>query len=168
MKVDTSVKRFFILLIILMMAASAWTQSAGGGNAARAFAPGSTVYVSAKTVNVKVSANFFARAGGILSKGDAVTVQQNSGKWILVRSATGVQGWVPLDAFSSRRILDAGSGFSTSEYALAGKGFNSDLEKILFSSGELDFSLVDAMEKNTVESDVLRAFLNEGRLASGD
>ena len=129
---------------------------------------GATLFVVTRTAEVKASSGFFARSLGTLVFGDAVTVQQNQGRWLVVRSASGLQGWVLAGAFSTRRIIQSGSGVTTTEFALAGKGFTSDLEEILRSTGEIDFSDVDAMEERTISPEELRAFLREGRLAEGD
>jgi len=129
---------------------------------------GATLYVAVKTVEVKASSGSFAKVVGTLAQGDTVTVRQNQGKWLAVRNAAGLEGWAPSDAFSSRRILASGSSVSASEFALAGKGFSDDLEKTLVSSGEFDPKGVDAMEKRTVTTEELRAFLKEGRLSEGD
>ena len=129
---------------------------------------GTTLYVAAKTVEIKDSSGFFARVLGTLSLGEAVTVQQSQGKWLVVRSASGLQGWALAEVFSTRRTLVSGSGVTASEFALAGKGFTGDLETILVSSGEVDYSGVNAMEGRTVTPEELRVFLREGRLAEGE
>ena len=146
---------FFLMVFAVVMSAGA--QSSG-----------TTLYVSAKTVEVKASSGAFARVLGTFVLGEAVTLQQNQGKWVVVRGASGLQGWAPADAFSARRVLSSGSGVSASEFALAGKGFSDDLEKILRSSGEIDYSGVDVMEKRIVSPEELRVFLREGRLAEGE
>jgi len=128
----------------------------------------STLYVAAKSVEVKSSSGIFGRVLGTLAFGEAVTLQQNQGKWVSVRNASGLQGWAQADAFSTRRMFSSGSGVSASEFALAGKGFSGDLEKILRSSGEVDYSAVDAMEKRNISPEELQAFLREGRLAEGE
>jgi uncharacterized protein YgiM (DUF1202 family) len=150
-------KKLTAFFVIFWLGAALWAQNVG-----------TTLYVAAKTVEVKSSSGFFARVIGTLAMGEAVTLQQNQGKWLFIRSASGIQGYVPADAFSTRRIVNSGYGASLGEFALAGKGFNDDLEKFLFSSGELDYTEVDGMEKYTVEREELRAFLSDGRLTSGD
>lgn len=130
---------------------------------------GSPLYVAANTVNVRSSSGFFARVLGTLTLGEAVTVQQNQGRWLVVRSATGLQGWAPADAFSTRRrVAQPGSSATVTEFALAGKGFTADLEEIIRAYGELDFSLVYAMEERTICPEELQIFLREGRLADGN
>jgi len=150
-------KKFAFFLIAFFAVTALWSQS-----------PGTTLYVAARTVQVKSSSGFFAGVRGTLSIGDTVTLQQNQGKWFVIRNESGLEGWAPADAFSTRRIVNTGQSVSASEFALAGKGFNNDLEKVLTSSGDFDFSRVDAMERRTVAPDELRAFLTEGRLAMGE
>ena len=163
-------KKLIFLLIVFLVVSGLEAQSALGNNAVgnNANGTGPTLFVTAKTAEVKDSSSFFAKVLGTLALGDSVTVQQNLGKWMFVRSDSGLQGWAPADAFSSRRTLKSGSGVSASEFALAGKGFSSDLENILRSSGEVDYSGVDVMEKRTVSPEDLRLFLKEGRLAEGE
>ena len=146
-----------IIVVLFFITSAIWAQSTGD-----------TLYVSSKNVDVKASSGFFGRINGTLSKGDAVTVEQNRGKWLLIRSATGLQGWAASDAFSSRQIINSGYGPSLTEFALAGKGFNDTLEKFIYSPDDPDFSKVDAMENFSIEREELRAFLNEGHLAAGE
>ncbi|MCL2602348.1 MAG: SH3 domain-containing protein [Treponema sp.] len=130
---------------------------------------GTTLYVAVETVTVRSSTGFFSSALGTFRLGEAVTVQQNQGRWLSVRGAGGLQGWAPADAFSARpRAGQAGANVTTAEFALAGKGFSSNLEEMLLSSGPLDFAAVDAMERRAVHLEELRSFLREGRLAEGN
>ena len=150
-------KKPIFCVLVFLAAMALWGQS-----------PGTTVFVAARNVDVKASSGFFARVLGTLGMGDEVIVQQNQGRWLVVRNAAGLQGWAPSDAFSTRRILRSGSGVSTREFAMAGKGFTGDLEEILRSSGEFDFSPVDAMERRVISPEDLLIFLREGRLAEGN
>jgi len=151
-------KTLIFCLMIFWVAITAGAQSFG-----------STLYVSANTVTVRTSSGFFSSVLGTLGLGEAVTVQQNQGRWLVVRNAAGLQGWAPADAFSTRRrVPQSGSNVTVTEFALAGKGFTSDLEEILRADGELDFSVVDTMERRTISPEELRAFLREGRLAEGN
>jgi len=130
---------------------------------------GTTMFVSANTVDLRASSGFFARVIGTLSLGDEVTVQQNHGRWLVVRNTSGLQGWVSADALSSRRrVVQSGSNVTPAEFALAGKGFNSSLEEVLRSFGNIDYSMVDAMERRSISLEMLLDFLAEGRLTKGD
>jgi uncharacterized protein YgiM (DUF1202 family) len=129
---------------------------------------GSTLYVAVKSVELKSSSVFFASVVGTVGKGEEVTVIQSGEKWIHVRNASGLEGYAPVDAFSVRRILASDAAVSATEFAMAGKGFSDDLEQLVRSSGDVDYSAVDAMEQRVVSPEELRAFLTEGRLAMGE
>ena len=150
-------KKAILSIFLLGLVFSTWAQTSG-----------STLYVAAKTVELKSSTGFFARTLGYINLGDSVIVMQNGGKWLAVRSASGLQGWAPADAFSARLILRSGAEASATEFPLAGKGFTGDLEQIIKTAGAANYSEIDAMEKRAVLPNELRAFLVEGRLAEGD
>ena len=150
-------KKLAFFLIAFFAVTALWSQN-----------PGTTLFVAVRSVDVKSSSGFFAGTLGTLALGDEVTLQRSQGRWHVIRSAAGLQGWAPADAFSTRRIVNTGHGVSASEFALAGKGFNSDLERALNASGDFDFTGVDAMERRTIPADELRAFIRDGRLASGE
>jgi len=151
-------KKYIFYLVFFLSAMILGAQSSGAA-----------MFVAANTVNLRDSSGFFARVIGTLSLGEEVTVQQNHGRWLVVRNASGLQGWVSADALSTRRrVAQTGSNVSPAEFALAGKGFNSSLEEILRSSGDIDFSMVDAMENRRVSVEMLLAFLEEGRLTKGE
>ncbi len=65
-------------------------------------------------------------------------------------------------------VLAAGSqnvqsGASSGEVALAGKGFNEDVENKYREEGNLDYTWVDKMETQRGDSDQLSAFISAGR-----
>jgi len=136
---------------------------------------GGTMYVTAKSVELKSSTEFFASVSGTLQYGAAVTVLQINGKWAEVRSTSGssVTGWTPVANLSAKRII-AGSGGATggataSEVALAGKGFNQEIENAYKAGGKLNYADVDEIEKkNVVTNPELKKFIEEGRLFKGD
>ena len=151
-------KKYILYMLFFLSAMTLEAQSSGA-----------TMFVSANTVDLRASSGFFSRVIGTLSLGDEVTVQQNHGRWLVVRNTSGLQGWVSADALSSRRrVVQSGSNVTPAEFALAGKGFNSSLEEILRSSGDVDFTMVDVMERRGVSQEMLLAFLTEGRLTKGD
>jgi hypothetical protein len=132
---------------------------------------GKTMYVTAKTIEVKSSSNFFAETLGTLSYGAPVSVQQEYGKWVKVSSVEPpvLSGWVAAASLTTKRIL-AGSSTSASanEIALAGKGFNQEVENAYKQNGELNYSAIDAMEEIQIPSRQLFSFLQEGRLVRGE
>jgi len=140
------------------------------GLAAAQVARGGTLYVATKTTDIKSSTGFFATKRGTLNYGDRVTVLQVNGKWVEVRSATGsLSGWTAVANLSAKQVV-AGSGTSasSSEVALAGKGFNQEVEDVYKSKGDLDYADVDRTEALTVNEADLYRFLDEGKLTMGD
>jgi hypothetical protein len=113
--------------------------------------------------------------GGVISYlayEDALEVLEIRGDWLRCRMENGDgEGWVHSSAIvkPARGGLFASSGSSigsqatTEEVALAGKGFNSEVEQRYASENDLDYRNVDRIESDYVfEVDELIAFLEEG------
>ncbi|GHV74354.1 hypothetical protein AGMMS49940_16560 [Spirochaetia bacterium] len=58
--------------------------------------PGKTMYVTAKTIEIKKTTAIFADTLGTLSNGDPVSVLEENGKWVKISSTKlpGISGWV--------------------------------------------------------------------------
>jgi uncharacterized protein YgiM (DUF1202 family) len=141
------------------------------GLAAAQVAKGGTLYAAAKKVALKSSTWFFAGTKGTLNYGDRVTVLQVNGKWVEVRSVSNssLTGWTASANFSVKQVVAGSSSSATAqEVALAGKGFNQDVEDAYKSKGNLNYADVDKTEAVTVSDADLLKFLEEGRLATGD
>jgi hypothetical protein len=155
-------KKYLLLAgLLVFFTASAFTQIVKGNSA----------WISAKTAAVKSSTGFFASKRGTLAYGDQVSVLQVNGKWAEIRSSNGaVSGWIAATSLSARRIVAAGSGSgaSASEVALAGKGFNQEVENAYKTGGTLNYADVDKTEAITVAEDVLFKFISDGHLIAGD
>jgi spermidine/putrescine-binding protein len=152
-------KRFSLLLMMCLLAA--------GGIFAQSV--GSTMYVAVKTVSLKSSTWFFAGTKGTLAYGSQVKVLAVNGKWVQVQSAaqTSLDGWTESANLTSKRIT-ASSGTtsaSASEIALAGKGFNEEIEGVYKSQNALDYNDVDVVEAIVVPIADLQKFVVEGHLA---
>ena len=134
------------------------------------FKNGETAWVAAKSVDLKSSTWFFAGKTGTLALGAEVTVLQVSGNNIQVRSTanTSLNGWTSTSNLSARRIVASGTSASASEVALAGKGFNQEVEDSYKSGGELNYTDVDRTEAITVSQDDLYDFVKDGHLFTGE
>lgn len=154
-------KKLLILIIMgLIIIGSAAAQTVG-----------STMYVSVKSAALKSSTGFFASTRGTLNYGDRVTVLEVSGRFIRVRSANStLEGWTPSANLSARQIVPGNtSTLSATETALAGKGFNQEVESAFRARGGAgNYADVDAVERVAVTEDGLRRFIEEGRLSMGD
>jgi len=107
--------------------------------------------------------------------GDRVeAIEEANGGWLRVRLPGGATGWVHETAVTDEKLLplpQAGGvprgSVSQDEVALAGKGFNPQVEakyREQNPSREELFRLVDAMERRDVPEAEMEAFLFEGRL----
>ena len=132
---------------------------------------GGTLYVAVRTVTLKSSTGFFASNSGTLNYGDRVTVLQVSGRYVEVRSASNssLTGWTASANLTTRQVVSGNTSTTTArEVALAGKGFNQDVENSYRSQGNLNYADVDRVEAITVSEADIRQFLEEGRLSMGD
>jgi len=167
MKLGVNMKKIFIALCVCFcVTAGAAAQTIKGG----------TMYVTAKSVELKASAGFFAAARGTLQYGAAVTVLQINGKWAEVRQTAGsqVSGWTAVANLSAKRIVQGSGGGASAggatagEVALAGKGFNQEIENSYKAGGRLNYADVDRTEAQKVSKQELYDFIVEGRLSKGD
>ena len=132
---------------------------------------GSTMYVTPQNLTLKTGTGFFA--GSVnprLPYGTQVTVQQVSGAWVQVRSTSpAATGWTKTANLTTRRILpSSGTSASAQEVALAGKGFNQEIENSYRAEGNLNYADVDRVETIQVDMQELESFIIEGRLARGE
>ncbi|MCL1837184.1 MAG: hypothetical protein FWG46_06540 [Treponema sp.] len=134
-------------------------------------ARGGTMYVAAKTIDLKSSTGFFASKKGSLAYGEQVTVLQVNGNWAEVHPSANasVSGWTSMAGLTAKRVV-AGSAASASasEVALAGKGFGQEIENAYRSEGSLNYAEVDRMEAQKVSDREMYDFLAAGRLSMGE
>jgi len=142
------------------------------GLAAAQVSAGGTLYVAVKSVALKSSTGFFASNRGTLNYGDRVTVIRVDGKFVEVRSAanSSVTGWTASANMSARQVVaGTSSTASAREVALAGKGFNQEVEQSYRNQQRnLNYTDVDRVEAITVNEAELKKFLEDGRLKMGD
>ncbi len=127
-----------------------------------------TMSVQIKDAPVRATPSFVGKVVGSLAYGDQVEVQQTQGAWSKVAGA-GVSGWLHASALSSKKIvLAAGQeqakvAASGDELALAGKGFNSDVEAQFKSTHkDVDFTWINRMEKIRIPVAEMQVFLKDG------
>jgi uncharacterized protein YgiM (DUF1202 family) len=155
-------KKWIILAMLGIMAVSG-----AAGQSLR----GKTMYVAVRSAALKSSTGFFASTRGTLQMGDTVTVLQDNGKWVEVRSTSrSLTGWMASASLTSKRVVASGGGTSASagEVALAGKGLNQEVEDAYKQNGAVDYGPIDAMEAQNVAVDELYNFIVEGHLAGGE
>ena len=93
--------------------------------------------------------------------------------WYPVTTADGKTGWVHESALSKKPIAmragtsDVATGASSDEVALAGKGFNEQVESKLRKEGKLDYTWVDRMSAINIGGDKISQFRTQGHLPGG-
>ena len=125
--------------------------------------------VQVRNGQLRATPSFMGSLVGSVAYGARVEILQQQGEWMKVKDAQSHMGWMHQSALTKQRIaMSAGSGTaqtgaSGEELALAGKGFNSDVEAEFKSKNRnIDFTWVDKMEKMKVTPQESSAFLKEG------
>jgi len=156
-------KKILVLLCLVLFV---------GGIAAAQAVAGGTLYVAIKTVTLKASTGSFAADKGTLKYGDKVTVIRISGKFAEVKSASNssLTGWTATANLTAKQVVSGNSTTASArEVALAGKGFNQEVENSYKNQkNNLNYADVDKAEAITVNEADLKKFLEEGRLKMGD
>jgi SH3-like domain-containing protein len=125
--------------------------------------------VSVKETPLRATPTFLGKMVTVLRYTDRVEVLEERSGWARV-SLSGKQGWVHMSALSTKNIvLQAGDSnvqqsVSSGEVALAGKGFNEQVEAEYKQQNNLDYTVVDRMERFTVSIDEILLFVEEGAL----
>lgn len=125
--------------------------------------------VTVKETQVRERPSFLARVVATVKYGDRLTVLDRQSGWVQVQSG-GQQGWVNASALTQKKIVfqagssNVSSSASSSEVALAGRGFNKEVEDQYASEQNLDYSGVDKMERYGKDTSTLIAFMQAAKL----
>jgi len=104
-----------------------------------------------------------------LSYGDRVQVLDERRDWVLV-GFRGIEGWVNRSAVTTKEIVleasdrDIEERATDREVALAGRGFNKDVEEQYRRDTGLSYAKIDELEARGEEPEELARFLEEGGL----
>lgn len=145
----------FATLIMLGAAVTLWAQT--------------MMSVEVRETQVRSNPSFLGRVDGVLGYGDRVEVVEQAQGWVRIRH-DGVSGWVHSSALTTKRIVmqtgDAAARREAtgSEVALAGRGFNQEVEDRYRAEQSLNYDVVDRLEGYAVDPTRLAAFLEEGEL----
>lgn len=127
--------------------------------------------VQVRDGQVRATPSFLGQRVGTLHYGDQVAVLNKNGDWREV-SAARVRGWMHQSALTkSVTAFQAGGqnaplAASGDELALAGKGFNKQVENAYKAKNPtVDYAWVDRMETMTVSPEEMARFLKEGGLS---
>jgi hypothetical protein len=130
-----------------------------------------TMSVAVRTAQLREGPSFLSRVLEDLGYGSRVQIGERQDGWIRTRSGSR-DGWLHESALSEKEIvlnpgsLDARRAASSSEIALAGKGFSASVEaEYRRRNTGLNFAAVDAMESRPVADEALARFVRDGNLS---
>jgi uncharacterized protein YgiM (DUF1202 family) len=131
------------------------------------------VSVQVKEGHVRSGPSFLSEVIAKVAYGDRVELLGEEGAWSKVRlTGKSGQGWMHSSALTTKKIVlkagaqDAKQAASSNEVALAGKGFNADVEREFKAKHkEVDFAWIDHMEKIVVSSAKMQEFVQAGALS---
>jgi len=130
-----------------------------------------TVLVKIKTADVRSEPKFYATSLATISAGTSLQKITEKDGWIQVKTASGTTGWIHSSAVATKKFdlmaMDKNmkTQASSNEVALAGKGFNKQVEtKYRARHGEVNYAAVDIMERFKVTPAAIEEFLKNGRL----
>ncbi len=130
-----------------------------------------TIVVKIKTTSVRRDPKFTSPAVAAIKAGDTVEKLEARDGWVKVKTKAGVVGWLHSTAVEVKKLdllaMDKNmkTQASSSEVALAAKGFNQQVEdKYRAGNAAANFAAVDAMEKVKPTAAEVEAFMKEGKL----
>lgn len=131
-----------------------------------------TVVVKVQTTSLRKEPKFYSAAVAALKAGDSLTKLASQNGWVQVKTSSGVVGWIHSSAVETKKFNLASVGgtrktqASASEVALAGKGFNKQVEDSYKANHrDANFAAVDRMLKLSVSPAEVEAFIKKGKLA---
>lgn len=148
-------RRILLVLLIAMIAVPLFAQQVGDERA-----------ISVREAQIRSTPAFLSAVVARLQYGALVEVVEVGSGWLRVRAAqTGDEGWITASAVEPAEALNLGAGederggATTREIALAGRGFNEQIESEYQDQNDLDFGPVDRMEQFVLTSEQLVEFL---------
>jgi len=129
-----------------------------------------TVVVKVQTTYLRKEPTYFSPVVSLLKAGENLTQVAAESGWIKVKTAAGVEGWLHSSAVQKKkwrlaavdRSLQARA--SAEEVALAGKGFNKQVEAEYASRRGVSFDAVNRMLQIKVTLQEIEQFMKAGRL----
>jgi hypothetical protein len=128
--------------------------------------------VQVRQGQVRATPSFLGKVIATLAYGDRVETLEEKGGWIrIVPPGSKATGWIHSSALTEKRVVlragkkEADVAASTGELALAGKGFNADVEAAFKARNrDIDFTWIDRMQAMNVPPGRIDSFVQEGKL----
>jgi len=130
-----------------------------------------TLIVRIKSTPVRKEPKFYADILALLKAGDSVEKISAQNGWLKIRTDGGVIGWVHSGALEEKKFKLSAfdkslkTQASASEVALAGKGFNKNVEESYRKKNPtINFAYVDKMLEIKIPPGKIEEFLRTGKL----
>jgi uncharacterized protein YgiM (DUF1202 family) len=130
--------------------------------------------VTVKETQVRDRPSFLGKIVATLVYGDRIPISTERGDWVQVNTDNGITGWVHLSALTKKQIVlqegdeSVEQSATSEEVAMAGKGFNKEVEQQYKEEKNLDYTWIDRMEKIVYPSETLFQFLDGQDVPAGD
>lgn len=129
--------------------------------------------IQIKEGHLRSTPSFLGKILAALDYGDRVEVLEQQELWVRVQAFEyNETGWIHDSALTTKKIIlnpgkaDVEQAATSDELALAGKGFNQDVEREYSAKNpQLDYTLIDEMEQVVVSQAQIVQFLDEGELS---
>ncbi|MBC8424349.1 SH3 domain-containing protein [bacterium] len=151
----SKMRRWLPLLLPLLAVAAAW-------------AAAQMLSVQVREGQLRERPTFLGKVVATVEYGDRMEVVSTRGGWTKVRG-DGAEGWIHTSALTEKRVVlesggrDVDTGASGEELALAGKGFNDEVEgEFRDGNPDVDYDWVDRMEEMVVSAEDAAEFLEYG------
>ena len=148
-------RRWLPLLLPLLAVAAAW-------------AAAQLLSVQVREGQLRERPTFLGKVVAKVEYGDRMEVVSTRAGWTKVRGDDG-EGWIHTSALTEKRVVlesgdqDVATGASGEELALAGKGFNDEVEaEFRDGNPDVDYDWVDRMERMVVSAADAAEFLEDG------
>jgi uncharacterized protein YgiM (DUF1202 family) len=132
-----------------------------------------TMNVQVREAQIRQTPGFLSRVVATVPYTESVNILEEKNDWYQVQTTDGKQtGWMHNTALTKKKLKLSGDGpdaqmsVTSDEQALAGKGFNSDVEKQFKDrNAKIDFAVVDKMEALKIPIKDVQAFLVQGNVS---
>lgn len=149
-------KKIFAILILIFCVFGLFAKS------------GQKMYISVEEAILKEKPSFFSKSTNSVFYGEEVIVLDTKGSWkkVQLTGNSSVFGWISESSLTKKKILVSESKVTASadEIALAGKGFNAEIEAEYKKQGTTNYDAVDKLEEKSVSFENSLDFMLDGNL----
>ncbi len=132
-----------------------------------------TMSVQVKKSTLRDRPSFLGKMIGHVTYGQELEITERKNSWLKVKTEK-TDGWLHPSALTNKKIyLQAGAKdvsrtADTGEMALAGKGFNEEVEKEFRKDTELNYEAVDQIESYEISNQDKYSFIRDGGLSGAE